>query len=160
MTFARATLSGTVASQPEKRFTQNNTAVTSFMLEITPPPRGNAPSNPYQVKITCWARLAETVAETVQHGQTVLVEGRLQAVTETTPDGTNKKSFEIEAGQVSIVTGQLQDVVAAAAMGGNTAAPAPAQPQQAAQPQMAMAGNAPAPAASAQPAFTEDDIPF
>lgn len=158
MTFARATLAGVVASAPEKRFTNNNTAVTSFMLQITPPARGNAEPVPYLIKVTCWARLAETVAESVQQGQMILAEGRLLAQTETLPDGNNKKSFEIEAGQVSVVSGQLHDVVPGAGMvsaSGSNYSPAPSAAP-APQPAMTGASSAPAP----QSSFTEDDIPF
>lgn len=169
MTFSRVSIAGVVASQPEKRFTPNNTAVTSFTLQVTPPPRGQMEAQPYTLLVTCWARTAESVAETVQPGATVLVEGRLLTKTDAQPDGAQKKTLEIEAQQIVIVNGTMTTTGIEQTIGGGAGAPAPAAPG------MTMA--APMPAAAPQyqqqtspppamapagpvPAYTDDDIPF
>lgn len=165
MTFSRVTLAGVVASQPEKRFTPNNTAVTSFELQVTPPARGSNQPQPYTLLVTCWARTAETVAEQVQMGATVLVEGRLQTKVDAQADGTQKKTFEIDAQQVVVVNGSMFNTGADQNIGGGaTVAPQPMQQQPMQQPMMAGGGmppqQQPMAAPPQQPAYTDDDIPF
>ena len=36
MTLAKITVSGKITKNPEKRFTQNNLAITSFVIDVNP----------------------------------------------------------------------------------------------------------------------------
>lgn len=170
MTVAKAHISGQVISEVEKRFTPNNTAVANFMIQVPPASRGRN-AEPFQLKITCWSRLADAVQEQLPMGAYVVVEGKLTAPSVQQPDGSNKKSYELEASAVSMLPGPPQ-AIEIKADGGGYAAPQQAQPQPQPQYQQRVAAAAVAPQASAPPvaqaeqvpaqapAFTEDDIPF
>ena len=161
MTFSRITLVGEVQATPEKRFTPNNTAIASFGLVVTPPARGTQASVPFTVKVTCFGRLAEGVAEQVQAGQAVLIEGRLVVQSHPADDGgAPKKVLEVEANNITITTGTLQPIGVDAPAGGNYS-PRATTPSPSSQPQQpAMAGVAAASTSAAGNFFTEDDIPF
>lgn len=169
MSLAKAHLSGQVVSDIEKRFTQNNTAIASFSMVVQPASRGRN-AEPFEIKVTCWSRLADAVSEQLSQGAFVVVEGKLTAPSVQQSDGSNKKSFEIEASTVSMLPSppQLIDPMSAGDSVGGGYTPAAPQPQPQQQP---VAAAAPAPALSAQPqqaptqpmaqpAFAEDDIPF
>jgi|GEM_PF-949738 len=184
MSFARITLAGTLLQEPEKRFTQNNQAVTILQLAVPMPPRRND-NEPQQmvVKIVCWRIIADAVAN-LQQGTVVQVEGRLQIAKVTTPEGVQKSMFEVDAQTVYQLPGlpQLLRGDMAQQGGGSGYAPQPqhAAPSYAQQPQQYQASSAgmpqptqPMPIAVAAPAqqanfsdlsaddfLTEDDIPF
>ncbi len=165
MSFARAVVSGTLTSDPEKRFTPNNHAVTSFTLAVPVTAGGkNANTDPSQVKITCWRGLAEAVVEQLRKGDAVVVEGKLMMNSFQTQDGVQKKLFEIEAVSINKLAGEPQPVLSAAGggfagegqfpSGGNAGggyAEKPAAPARA---------TAPAGHFSSEDLLTEDDIPF
>lgn len=157
MSLAKANISGQVVSDVEKRFTQNNTAIASFTILVPPASRGRN-AEPFEIRVTCWSRMAEAVSEQLAQGTYVVVDGKLTAPSIQQPDGTNKKTFEIEASSVSILPAppQLIDPTGDSSGGGYSVAsqpvPQPAQPVGVASPA--------SPQPFAQPAFSEDDIPF
>jgi len=188
MSVSRIQIAGQVGSAPEKRFTPNNTAVVTFALLIPASGRANATDEPASVPVTCWGRLAESVSESLQPGQSILVDGRLQLDTLQTPDGTPKKAFAIEATTVYRTTGPVELIgggagpgnaengPARSAAGYNNARPAaPSVPVQATvaahtvMPAAQPVAVAAAPVYNTAPAqthmmpdmdLTEDDIPF
>lgn len=162
MSFAKATLSGTLVSEPEKRFTPNNIAVTSFNLQVENPSMGTkaATNEPFVVKITCWRNLAEAVT-VLQKGESVLIDGKLIMNSFQTQEGVQKKLFEVEASTVDKLPGKPEPIIPVAgesgASGGYDAAPARSnQPQPSYSSQPAPAGNH----FSSEDLLTEDDIPF
>ncbi len=160
MTFAKVVLSGSVIASPEKRFTPNNTAVANFDLKVTPSPRFNGQvDEPYTVKVTCWTRLAEGVSEQLQPGDQVIVEGKLLINTFQTPEGVQKKTFEIEAHSVDQISGAVKSITAESVQTTSNTAPAPTPTSPA--PAMASA-SAPSSSGTLPPddSLTEDDIPF
>ena len=92
MSFARAFLSGVVVSAPDKRFTPNNIGVTQFKIQIA----GNGNDAPFTVQITCWRQLAEVAANSIQPGDTVMVEGRLQ-IHQNEQMGQYERFYEVDA---------------------------------------------------------------
>lgn len=157
MSFARATLSGVVATNPEKRFTPNNTGVASFQLQVTPT---GANEQPFLVAVTCWRQLADTAANELKQGDQVMLEGRLQ-VYRTENAGNYTSQYELDAsniyrGGVTLLSSQQA----------NAGQRQPAPQQQSVQAQVPVGATvASAPAAqAAQPSedfwATEDDIPF
>jgi single-strand DNA-binding protein len=182
MSLAKALLSGTVASEPEKRFTPNtNAAVTTFMMQVAGPARtGNmggaqAGDGSFLVKVTCWRQLADSVVEMLHKGDSVLVDGKLMMFNNQTPDGMQKKGFELEANVVEKLSAAPQPVGSSSFGGGSsesTGGNGGGRPAAAPQPQQKPAYAATAPAAQQQPAsggyapfssddlLTEDDIPF
>lgn len=116
MSFAKAVLSGTVMSDPEKRFTPNNHGVTSFNLQVEN--SGKPGSNePFTVRVTCWRNLADAVVEQLKKGDSILVEGKLQMNSFQGQDGTQKKLFEVEANTVDKLPGQPEAIVPAGGEG-------------------------------------------
>ncbi len=181
MSLARATLTGVVASEPEKRFTPNNFAVTNFTLSVSP---SSSKDSPFFVRVTCWRNLADVVAEQIHKGMEITVEGKLQVNQYEASGGLTKRIYEVDASNVFI--GKLQPMLVGAEQGGNGGArrqqgfdnsqaagyanPMGAAPQQQAPPYQSMPagvpqgggmGNAPAPDSFFQDELlTEDDIPF
>jgi len=173
MSFAKIVLSGTVVSEPEKRFTPNNHAVTNFYLSIENPGRLNKGQEAeFQVKVNCWRNLAEAVEMQIHKGDIVLVEGKLTLNSYQTPEGVQKKSFEIDANTIDKIPGLIEPVLVAApasesmstgfSRGGGNMAQGGTYPQQ--QPSQntppASVGAAKYQQFSSEDLLTEDDIPF
>ena len=105
MSLARATISGKVYRAPEKRFTSNNFPVTGFTLNIS----NN--DDEILIRVNAVGNLAETVAQTIDKGDEVVVEGRLQNSVATAEDGTEKKIVEIEANSIMKISGGITQPV-------------------------------------------------
>jgi single-strand DNA-binding protein len=183
VSLAKVVLSGTIASDPEKRFTSNqNVAVTNFNLAVQPPirPGSDRPEEPFLIRVTCWRNLAEVAAEQLQKGEAIVVEGKLQINAYQTPEGVAKKSFEVDAASIDKVSGVPTPLVVSAQQGAASSAPrqnnmggggnnayASSQPMAAGGGYAAGGGAAVATATapqatefSAEDLLTEDDIPF
>ena len=98
MTLAKIFVTGKVVKNPEKRFTQNDLAITSFTIDVNP-------QDESLVRVFTMGNLADTVEQTVKMGDSVIVEGRLQTNTFKTTSGKDKKIFEINASTVEKITG-------------------------------------------------------
>jgi single-strand DNA-binding protein len=174
MSFAKVMLSGTVASEPEKRFTPNNHAVTSFYLAVEMQGNTNRPggNEPFTVKVTCWRNLAEAVETQLHKDDSILVEGKLLINSFQTQDGVQKKLFEVEAVSIDKLPGRPEPLILAASgnvasagesttgngYGANTRSSAPAYN---ASYNMPPEGQIPASGHfSSEDLLTEDDIPF
>lgn len=90
MSLAKAVISGTVYRAPEKRFTSNNVPISAFAINISE-------NEETLVRVVAKGNLAVTVEETVQKGDKVIVEGRLQNNTVQGEDGSEKRIVEIDA---------------------------------------------------------------
>ena len=93
MALAKAVVTGTVFRAPEKRFTQNNVPVSSFVLNI-----GDREEMLIRVVVRR-AALDEVVSE-ISKDERVLVEGRLQITTVKNDSGAERRIFEIDANTV------------------------------------------------------------
>lgn len=98
MTLAKIFVTGKVVKNPEKRFTQNDLAITSFTIDVNP-------QDESLVRVFTMGNLADTVEQTVKMGDSVIVEGRLQTNTFKTTSGKDKKIFEINASTVEKMSG-------------------------------------------------------
>ena len=98
MTLAKAFVTGSVIKAPEKRFTQNDMAIAGFTINID-----NA--NETLLRVVAFGNLADIISSTVAVGDSVAVEGRLQANTYKLPNGKDKKIFEINASTVEKISG-------------------------------------------------------
>jgi len=96
MSISKAVIMGTVVRDPEKRYTTNNIAITSFSINI---------SNKEEslVRIIAKGKLAEITADTVKKDKVVIIDGRLQTYTAKTSSGTEKKGVEIDAQSIEVV---------------------------------------------------------
>lgn len=93
MTLAKAFVTGVVVKQPEKRFTSNDMAIADFSINIDK-------TNETLLRIITFGQLAESVSSTVQQGDSVAVEGKLQINSYKLPNGKDKKIYEINASAV------------------------------------------------------------
>lgn len=97
MTLAKATVTGTVYRAPETRYTQNNIAVSSFTLKMDE-------RDEILVRVLATRRnLSDTVTK-IKTGDRLLIDGRLQTATTKTPEGNEKRFFEIDASDIEILS--------------------------------------------------------
>lgn len=101
MSLARATISGKVYRAPEKRFTSNNVPITGFTLNIS------GSEDEILIRVNALGNLAETVAQTIDKNDEVVVEGRLQNAVAIAEDGTERKIVEIEASSIMKISGSV-----------------------------------------------------
>ena len=90
MSLAKAVVTGIVFRAPEKRFTQNNIPVSSFVLNI---------GDREEMLIRVIARRAalDEVVSSISKDEKVLVEGQLQITTVKNDSGAERRIFEIDA---------------------------------------------------------------
>ena len=96
MSLAKAVVTGVVYRTPEKRYTQNNIAIYSLILNI-------GEQEETLIRVISKRKSLESILDTVRQGDKVLVEGRLQVATSKYNDGTDKKYFEIDAAGVEVI---------------------------------------------------------
>lgn len=100
MTLAKIVVSGKVTKNPEKRFTQNNIAITSFVMDINP-------SDETLVRVVALGNLAERAESEISAGDTVLVDGRPQIETFKADSGKDKRYVEISATTIEKLSGEV-----------------------------------------------------
>jgi len=93
MSIAKAVVTGTVYRTPEKRFTQNNVAVSAFVLNI-------GEKEETLIRIISKRNNLDEIVASMDKGERVLVEGRLQTATVKMDDGSEKKIYEIDANSI------------------------------------------------------------
>lgn len=93
MSLAKAVVTGSLYRAPEKRFTQNNVAVSAFILNI-------ADRDEMLVRVLAKRTSLNEIVSTLEKGDNVLVEGRLQTAAVKMDDGTEKRIYEIEANTI------------------------------------------------------------
>lgn len=98
MTLAKAVVTGIVYKTPKTGFTQNNVAVSSFVLNI-------GTQEEVLVRVISKRQALEEVVASLSKNQKVLVEGRLQNGISKMDDGTEKRVFEIEAATIELMGG-------------------------------------------------------
>ena len=106
MSLAKAVVTGTVYRAPEKRFTSNNVPISAFAMNISD-------NEETLVRVIAKGNLAQTVEETVQKGDRVVVEGRLQNNTVKNEDGSEKRIVEIDAYALEKLAGSSSSVPSA-----------------------------------------------
>ncbi len=89
MTICKATFSGTVFRAPEKRFTQNNIAITFFTLQVD----GN---DDLLVRVISMGKAAETAEQTLSKGDRVVADGKLRVGVAKDENGDDKRTMELE----------------------------------------------------------------
>ena len=99
------TIVGNCTRDPELRFTASGQALASFGVAVNRRWQ-NRQTNEWEeavsfFDVTCWAQLAENVAESVQKGARVVVTGRLDQRSWETQDGDKRSKVEIVADDVA-----------------------------------------------------------
>ena len=99
----RVLLSGRLTRDPEQRYAQDGTAVTSFGLAFNRHYRardGSAAEHAGFVTVMTYQRLAEVCGQYLRKGGAVLVEGRLQMREWATPQGQKASRLEVRGEMV------------------------------------------------------------
>jgi len=99
----RVLLSGRLTRDPDQRYAQDGTAVTSFGLAFNRHYRardGSAAEHTGYVTVMTYQRLAEVCGQYLRKGGAVLVEGRLQMRDWTTPQGHKVSRLEVRGEMV------------------------------------------------------------
>ena len=93
MSIAKSVVTGTVYRAPEKRFTQNNVAVSSFVLNI-------GEKEEMLIRVISRRQILDEIIDTIDKNERVLVEGRLQTAVVKMDDGSEKRIYEIDANTI------------------------------------------------------------
>ncbi|SIO90710.1 single-stranded DNA-binding protein [Nocardiopsis sp. JB363] len=99
------TLVGNLVDDPELRFTNSGAAVASFRVASTPRTfdrQSGEWKDGESMFLTCsvWRQYAENVAETLQRGMRVIVQGRLKQRSFETREGEKRTVYEIDVEEV------------------------------------------------------------
>lgn len=99
------TLVGNLVDDPELRFTPSGQAVARFRVASTPRFRDQQTGewkDGESLFLTCnvWRQAAEHVAESLQRGMRVVVQGRLKQRSYETKEGEKRTVFEVEVDDV------------------------------------------------------------
>ncbi|MDQ1706167.1 MAG: single-strand DNA-binding protein [Frankiaceae bacterium] len=99
------TLVGNLVDDPELRFTPSGAAVAKFRVASTPrflDKQTNEWKDGDSLFLTCnvWRQAAENVAESLQRGMRVIVQGRLRQRSYETKEGEKRTVYEVEVDEV------------------------------------------------------------
>jgi len=99
------TLVGNLTADPELRFTPSGAAVANFTVASTPRTfdrQTNEWRDGDAMFLSCavWRQAAENVAESLQKGMRVIVQGRLKSRSYETRDGEKRTVFEIDVDEI------------------------------------------------------------
>lgn len=96
MALAKAVVTGSVFRSPEKRFTQNNVPVSSFVLNI-------GEREEMLIRVVVKRAALDEVVSSISKNDRVLVEGRLQITTVKNEAGAERRIFEIDANTIEMM---------------------------------------------------------
>ncbi|WP_182904929.1 single-stranded DNA-binding protein [Microbispora sp. H13382] len=99
------TIVGNLVDDPELRFTPTGQAVARFRIASTPrflDKQTNEWKDGEGLFLTCnvWRQAAENVAESLQRGMRVIVQGRLRQRSYETKEGEKRTVYEVEVDEV------------------------------------------------------------
>ena len=99
------TIAGNLVDDPELRFTPSGQPVAKFRVASTPrflDKNTNEWKDGDSLFLTCnvWRQAAENVAESLQRGMRVIVQGRLKQRSYETKEGEKRTVFEVEVDEV------------------------------------------------------------
>lgn len=99
------TVIGNLTGDPELRFTPSGAAVASFTVASTPRTLDKA-TNEWKdgealfLRCSIWRQAAENVAESLQKGMRVIVQGRLQQRSYETKEGEKRTVIEMQVDEI------------------------------------------------------------
>jgi single-strand DNA-binding protein len=175
------TVVGNLVDDPELRFTPSGAAVANFRIASTPrtfDKQSNEWKDGDALFLSCsvWRQAAENVAESLQKGMRVVVQGNLRSRQYETREGEKRTVFEIQVDEVGpslkyatakVTRTQRQGGSSYGGQQGGQSSPAdndpwatPAPSAQGAAPAGGGQGGAPASDPWATPGVTSDEPPF
>ena len=117
------TVVGNLTNDPELRFTPSGAAVASFTVASTPRTLDKA-TNEWKdgealfLRCSIWRQAAENVAESLQRGARVIVQGRLKQRSFETKEGEKRSVIELEVDEIGPSLRYATATVAKAARSG------------------------------------------
>jgi single-strand DNA-binding protein len=159
------TVVGNLVEDPELRFTPSGAAVAAFRIASTPS-RFNKDTSKWEdgdslfLRCSVWRQAAENVAESLQRGMRVIVQGRLKQREWETKEGEKRTSYEIDVDEVgpSLKFATAKVVKTQRGSGGGFSGGAPADDPWASA--TAAAGEQPAPPPATSPPSRHFSIPL
>jgi single-strand DNA-binding protein len=118
---------GRIANDPEMKYSTTGTAITTFRIAVDrgrKDPNGNDQVD--WLSVVCFQKTAELVAQYLDKGSMVGIEGRIQSRQWETPEGQKRSAVEIVANHVSFMESKSEADRRRAAKG--QAAPPGARP--------------------------------
>jgi single-strand DNA-binding protein len=108
MSLNKVQIIGRLGDDPELRYTGSGTAVANLSIatDESYTQDGNEVEQTEWHDVTCWAGLAETVAEYLEKGRRVYVEGKLKTREWEDKNGNTRYSTEIHADRVDFLGGE------------------------------------------------------
>jgi len=99
------TVVGNLTDDPELRFTPSGAAVAKFRVASTPRTMDRTSNEwkdgePLFLACTVWRQAAENVAESLQRGSRVIVQGRLKQRSYETREGEKRTVYELEVDEI------------------------------------------------------------
>ena len=99
------TITGNLTADPELRFLQTGTAVTTCTIASTPSTYNKQTGawddgETLYMRCTIWRALAEHAAQSLTKGTRVIAQGRLTQRSYTTKDGDNRTSIELQVDEI------------------------------------------------------------
>jgi len=98
MSLAKAVVTGTIYRVAEKRFTQNDIAVSSFVLNI-------GTKDELLIRVVSKRKNLDDLVSSLEKNDKVLVDGRLQVATVQDGSGAEKRIYEIDANAIEKISG-------------------------------------------------------
>jgi single-strand DNA-binding protein len=99
------TISGNLTRDPEVRFLQSGTSVTSLRVGASDRKKdenGNwTDGDPCYLDVTVWRQTGENAAESLRKGDGVLITGRLRQRSYTNKEGAEVTVFDVEADDIA-----------------------------------------------------------
>jgi single-strand DNA-binding protein len=148
MSFNKITIVGNLGRDPELRYTPQGTPVCNFSIatnERRKDKTGEMQDQTTWFRVTLWGRQAETASQYLTKGKPIYIEGRLRVEEWTDRDGKPRHTLEVHATDMQFI----------GAAGGGAGGGGGGRTEDS-QAERAPAGEA----ATGQPDFAEDDVPF
>lgn len=105
------TVTGNIGSDPELKFTKNNTPFVSFSLAYTPRQKQGddwVDGETMWFRVTQWGEKSESLMDTLSKGNKIMVVGTLKQSTYKAKDGSDKVGLEITAQEIGVVAKVVQ----------------------------------------------------
>lgn len=101
MSFSKLTIIGNLGSEPELKYTPQQTAVCNFTV-ATNEGRGEDQVTTW-FRVTAWRKTAEACAKALKKGSLVYVEGSLQVENWVNKEGKNQVTLNLQAANVQFL---------------------------------------------------------
>jgi len=103
MSFSSVTLSGTIKTDAQQRFTPNNTSVITVMLNVLRYDNKAKQEKSYPVKVNLWGDSYTDMLPELKAGTRVVVSGRLQIDQFNNKEGKPVRILVVEASRINLL---------------------------------------------------------